>query len=126
MTTNEGADHEAGLAHGQLCYLQIPALDIRLSADFYATIFGWQTDPANSGFEAPGLIGQWVDDRTASPDAGPLAWINVEGIDDTLSLAGANGGQVVDPPSLDGGERWLATIHDPGGNTIGLVQLGPR
>jgi predicted enzyme related to lactoylglutathione lyase len=126
MTTNEESEHESGLDHGQLCYLQIPALDIRQSADFYAQVFGWQTDPASSGFEAPSLIGQWVDDRTASPDAGPLAWINVDQIDSTLALAGANGGQVIDPPSLDGGVRWLATIHDPGGNTIGLVQLVPR
>jgi len=122
MTTHE----ESGLAHGQLCYLQIPARDIAKSAEFYATIFGWHTDPPSSGFEAPSLIGQWVDDRGAAPDEGPLAWINVERIHDTLALAAASGGTVLEPPSLDGGERWLATIADPGGNTIGLVQLGPR
>jgi predicted enzyme related to lactoylglutathione lyase len=126
MTTNHEASQESGPAHGQLAYLQIPALDIRRSAEFYTTIFGWRTDPANSGFEAPGLIGQWVDDRAAAPVAGPLAWINVDHVDDTLALAAANGGQVLDPPSLDDGVRWLATIADPGGNTIGLVQLGPR
>ena len=36
------------------------------------------------------------------------------------------GGQVIDPPSLDDGVRWLATVKDPAGNTIGIVQLGPR
>jgi len=126
MTTNDEAGRAASPAHGQLSYLQIPALDIRRSAEFYTTIFGWRTDPANSGFEAPSLIGQWIDDRAAAPVAGPLAWINVDHIDDTLALAAANGGKVLDPPSLDGGVRWLATIADPGGNTIGLVQLGPR
>jgi len=126
VTTHDDAGHESGLAHGQLCYLQLPALDIRRSADFYATIFGWRTDPASSGFEAPGLIGQWVDDRAADPGAGPLAWIKVDRIDDALDLAEANGGDVLAPPSLDDGVRWLATIADPGGNTIGLVQLGPR
>jgi len=127
MTTNEDAHRAAGLAHGQLCYLQIPAQDLSRSAKFYATLFGWQhAEPANSGFEAPGLIGQWVEDRAAAPDAGPLAWINVDDIDDTLALATANGGEVLEPPSLDGGVRWLATIHDPAGNTIGIVQFGPR
>jgi predicted enzyme related to lactoylglutathione lyase len=42
------------------------------------------------------------------------------------SFAEANGGQVLESPSLDDGVRWLATIADPGGNTIGLVQIGPR
>jgi predicted enzyme related to lactoylglutathione lyase len=126
MTTNDEAGQVAGLAHGQLCYLQIPALDVRRSAEFYTTIFGWRTDPANSGFEAPSLIGQWIDERAAAPVAGPLAWINVDHIDETLALAAANGGKVLEPPSLDDGVRWLATIADPGGNTVGLVQLGPR
>jgi predicted enzyme related to lactoylglutathione lyase len=126
MTTNDETSPESGLEHGQLCYLQIPALDIRQSADFYTTVFGWRTDPANSGFEAPGLIGQWVNDRAAAPGAGPLAWINVESIDETLTLVAAEGGKGLEPPSLDDGVRWLATIADPGGNTIGLVQLGPR
>jgi predicted enzyme related to lactoylglutathione lyase len=126
MTTHDEASPESGLAHGQLAYLQIPALDIRQSADFYTTIFGWRTDPANSGFEAPSLIGQWVDDRAAAPVGGPLAWINVDHIDDTLALVAANSGKVLEPPSLDDGVRWLATIADPGGNTIGVFQLGPR
>ena len=28
--------------------------------------------------------------------------------------------------ALDDGVRWLATIRDPAGNTIGIVQPGPR
>ena len=115
-----------GLTHGQLCYLQIPALDIEKSAEFYATVFGWQIEPTGSGFESPGVIGQWIDSRDPAPDAGPLAWINVDQIDDTLSLATVNGGQVLEAPSLDGGVRWLATVRDPAGNTIGIVQLGQR
>jgi predicted enzyme related to lactoylglutathione lyase len=42
------------------------------------------------------------------------------------NLVTASGGNVVEPPSLDDGARWLATIRDPAGNTIGVVQLGPR
>jgi uncharacterized protein len=117
---------EVAPEHGQLCYLQIPAADIARSAEFYARIFGWRTDPPGSGFEAPGLIGQWIDDRAPAADAGPLAWINVTGIDDTLAQVTANGGDVVEPPSLDGEVRWLASIHDPAGNLVGIVQLGDR
>ena len=56
--------------HGQLCYLQIPALDTTISARFYEQVFGWRVAPPESGFEAPGLIGQWITDRPSSPDGG--------------------------------------------------------
>jgi len=126
MSTNEDTAGVTLPAHGQLSYLQIPAVDVSRSAEFYATLFGWQTDPPSPGFEAPGLIGQWIDNRSATADSGLLAWINVDHIDDTLALTTANGGQVLEPPSLDGAVRLLATILDPAGNTIGLVQLGQR
>jgi uncharacterized protein len=111
--------------HGQVVYLQIPALDVTTSATFYRAVFGWQADPPGSGFEAPGMIGQWVTDRPAAADSGPLLWINVDGIDATLESARSSGGEVLEPPSNDG-PRWLATIRDPGGNVVGLAQHGPR
>jgi len=126
MTTHDEAAQTAGLSHGQLCYLQMPALDIAQCAKFYSTIFGWKTEPASSGFEAPSLIGQWTSDRAPAPESGLLAWINVDHIDATLAQCTANGGRVLEPPTLDGGVRWLATILDPAGNAIGVVQLGAR
>lgn len=124
-TTGEGAA-APHFAHGQLCYLQIPATDAMASAEFYQKVFGWHVERPYPSFEAPGLIGQWVDDRAPAPDAGPLMWINVDRIDETLAKVSAGHGMVVEPPSLDDGVRWLATIRDPAGNTVGLVQLGPR
>jgi predicted enzyme related to lactoylglutathione lyase len=112
------------IRHGQVCYLQIPARDLMSSAEFYEKIFNWQIERPYPSFEAPGLIGQWVDDRPAA-EGGLLAWINVEHIDDTLEAVRANGGEVLEPPTVDG-PRWLATICDPGGNVIGVVQHGPR
>ena len=111
--------------HGQVVYLQIPALDVATSATFYGTVFGWQVEPPQSGFEAPGMIGQWVTDRPAAVDSGPLLWINVEAIDATLESVPSSGGEVLEAPSADG-PRWLATIRDPGGNVVGLAQHGPR
>ena len=108
-------------SHGQLCYLQIPTLNIDKSAEFYAAIFGWQTSPGESGFEAPGLIGQFIDDRPVDPEAGLLAWIWVYDIRETLARATELGSLVLSPPAVDGGERWLATITDPGGNQLGVV-----
>src|ERR1700759_2752256 len=58
---------EGMFAHGQLVYLQIPATDIAASGSFYERVLGWQVDPPESGFTAPGLIGQWVTDRAPAP-----------------------------------------------------------
>jgi len=115
----------SSLAHGEFCYLQIPALDVVESATFYENAFGWKIERPHPSFQAPGLIGQWVADRPAAAEAGLLAWINVDRIDDTLELVRINGGQVVDLPSADGCRR-LATIRDPAGNVLGLVQHDPR
>jgi uncharacterized protein len=110
--------------HGQVCYLQIPARDVMKSADFYEKIFGWRIERPYPSFEAPGLIGQWVDDKPPAAEGGLLAWINVESIDATLELVRASGGEVLESKSPDG-PRWLATIRDPGGNVLGLAQHGP-
>jgi dihydrofolate reductase/predicted enzyme related to lactoylglutathione lyase len=115
----------SGLKDGQVCYLQIPALDMMKSADFYETIFGWRIERPYPSFEAPGLIGQWVSDRPAAAEAGLLAWINVSCIDGVVESVRSSGGDVLKPPSPDG-PRWLATIRDPAGNVLGIVQHGPR
>jgi uncharacterized protein len=126
MTVHDDLDGPGLPVHGQVCYLQIPAADIGRAAAFYEAVFGWLTELPATGFTAPGLIGQWVDDRPSSPDAGPIAWVWVNGIDDSLAQARIHGGEVLSPPALDGGVRWLATVRDPAGNTVGLVQADPR
>ena len=125
------ANDESGSAppyrqkHGQVCYLQIPALEPTESAVFYEKIFGWHIERPYPSFEAPGLIGQWVNDRAPARDAGVLIWINVDDIDEILKSVSASGGEVIEPPSPDG-PRWLATIRDPAGNVLGIVQHGSR
>ncbi len=113
------------LAHGQVCYLQIPALDMMKSAGFYEKVFGWRIERPYPSFEAPGLIGQWVSDRPPAVEAGLLAWINVDSIDRTIECIVASGGEILTPPAEDG-PRWLATIRDPAGNVLGIAQHGPR
>ena len=65
-------------------------------------------------------------DRTPVAGGGPVIWLNVAAIDATLALVEGHGGQILAPPSSDQGVRWLATIADPAGNTVGLAQHGPR
>jgi predicted enzyme related to lactoylglutathione lyase len=35
------------LANGKICYIEIPATDVLLSASFYKKIFGWQIRERN-------------------------------------------------------------------------------
>jgi predicted enzyme related to lactoylglutathione lyase len=110
------------LRHGAVCYLQIPVVDLAAATAFYEHLFGWEFEGSHPSFEAPGLLGQLVDDRPPAADAGLLAWISVDGLDEALAAVAANGGSVVAPPSEDGTERLLATVRDPAGNELGLVE----
>lgn len=121
-TADTGASLRATLRHGAVCYLQIPVLDLSRSAAFYERVFGWQIDLAHPSFEAPGLIGQFVDDRAPASESGLLAWISVDRIDEALLAVSESGGEVVEPPTDDGPERLLATVQDPAGNRVGLVE----
>jgi uncharacterized protein len=109
------------LVHGKVCYLQMPAVDSARAAAFYEAVFGWRTEHPHQDFESPGLIGQWVEDRPPAADAGPMIWIHVADLDQTLAAVVEHGGEIIDPPSPDGPTRTLATILDPEGNPIGLA-----
>lgn len=106
--------------HGQIGYIQLPAVDIAASAAFYESVFGWSADPVAGGFEAPGMIGQWT--TGLSPGTGgPMVWICADDLYPTLARVADGGGTVRGRPQLDNGERWLAEVDDPAGNRIGVV-----
>ena len=39
--------------HGQIDYVQLPALDISVPPPFYEKAFGWSVDPDDGSFEHP-------------------------------------------------------------------------
>src|SRR4051794_41968147 len=96
----DGESH--GVSHGQVCYLQIPAREVSASSAFYARVFGWQVEAGHDGFETPGLIGQWVQDRAPVAGDGILAWGASGGLGAAPARAGRAGGVGVDeglPPA---------------------------
>jgi uncharacterized protein len=109
------------LVPGQVCYLQMPAVDATRAAAFYQAVFGWATEHPYQDFVSPGLIGQWVTNRPPAPDAGPMIWIHVADLEQTLAQVVEHGGEIIDPPAPDGPTRTLATIVDPEGNPVGLA-----
>jgi predicted enzyme related to lactoylglutathione lyase len=116
--------------HGRLSYVQIPARDTRVSADFYQKVFDWKPrgdGTTHLGFtDATGdMIGAWVAGLAPSTDPGVLPYIYVHGVDAVLDRITAHGGAVVTPPYPEG-DLWVATFRDPAGNVIGIWQQGPR
>ncbi len=113
-------------ANGKICYMEIPALDIKRSAEFYSQVFGWQIrrrgDGATAFDDTTGEVsGSWVLGRPASSQPGLLTYIMVDNAAATVDAVIAHGGEIVQPIGVDAPEV-TARFRDPGGNVIGLYQ----
>jgi len=116
------------LGNGKICYLQIPAADIKQSADFYHNAFGWnirhRADGVTAFDDGVGEVsGAWVLNRPPSTEVGILAYIMVDDIHATIELILANGGAIVQPIGGDAPEV-TARFSDPYGNVMGIFQEG--
>jgi hypothetical protein len=116
----------ADAEHGQLSYLEIPAKDIAASAAFYTEIFGWSFVPEWPGsFDSPGgLIGALDTGASVATEGGPVLWLFVRDVEDTLRRAPDAGGRVVLGTAAEG-PRLVAKVADPSGNVIGVWQNSP-
>ena|SRR5438552_12279710 len=116
----------ATLANGKICYVEIPAIDIRRSIDFYEAVFGWPIRTRGDGktaFDdgAGEVSGTWVTGRPPSPEPGLLIYVMVDSVAATLEAVMAHGGQIVQPIGADAPEI-TARFRDPAGNVLGLYQ----
>jgi uncharacterized protein len=114
------------LGNGKLCYLEIPAVDVRKSADFYQAIAGWHIRERGDGRVAfddgvGEVSGTWVIGRPPASQPGILVYIMVDDVAATLDLVRANGGEIVQPIGGDAPEI-TARFRDPAGNMFGLYQ----
>jgi uncharacterized protein len=112
-------------ANGKVCYLEIPATDVRRSAAFYQAVAGWRIRERDDGRLAfddgvGEVSGTWVVGRPPS-QPGLLVYIMVDDVASTLDLVLANGGEVVQPIGVDAPEI-TARFRDPAGNVLGLYQ----
>ena len=118
------------LANGKICYLEIPAVDVPRSADFYAKVFGWRIRPRSDGppsfDDTTGEVsGTWVLGRSPAAKPGLLLYVMVDSLAATLDAIVANGGEIVQPIGADAPEI-TARFRDPAGNVIGLYQEPSR
>jgi predicted enzyme related to lactoylglutathione lyase len=114
------------LGNGKVCYMEIPAEDVRGSADFYKAVFGWNIRQRGDGSlsfdDAVGEVsGRWVVGRKPMTDVGLLIYIMVDSVAATADTVIANGGRIVQPIGMDAPEI-TARFSDPAGNVFGLYQ----
>ena len=111
--------------NGKICYLEIPADDIEVSASFYEKSFGWKIRRGNDQVSFDDGVGEvsgmWVLDKKTVTEAGIIISIMVDDIDATSKLVTANGGKIVFSMKMDSGEK-IAHFSDPAGNVMGLYQ----
>ena len=113
-------------ANGKICYIEMPASDVRKSAAFYAGIFGWtmrrRGDGATAFDDATGQVsGAFLEGRAPASRAELLVYIMVSDIHATLEAIVAGGGAIAQPVGADQPEI-TARFKDPTGNVLGLYQ----
>src|SRR6516162_4714939 len=114
------------LTNGKTCYIEIPAIDIGRSTEFYEKVFGWRIRQRGDGSIAfddgvGEVSGTWVAGRPPTTSPGLLIHIMVDNVAATIDTLVAHGGQLVQPIGADAPEI-TARFRDPAGNVIGLYQ----
>jgi uncharacterized protein len=111
---------------GKICYIEIPAIDITQSTQFYQRAFGWHVRQRNDGSTAfddttGEVSGTWVLGRPPSNVPGLLVFIMVASAATTIEAIIAAGGEIVQPVNPDEREVY-ALFRDPAGNILGIYQ----
>lgn len=114
--------------NGKICYIEIPATDIAVSAAFFQKVFGWQIRSDNAGNtsfdDGVGQVsGTWVIGPKPMTTAGFVISIMVDDANAAVGLIKANGGKIIKPVDKDSPEI-TAHFTDPAGNLWGIYQHG--
>ena len=114
------------LSNGKICYVEIPAVDVRRSTEFYEKVFGWRVRQRGDGSIAfddgvGEVSGTWVLGRPPATSPGLLIYIMVDSVAATIDAVQAHGGELVQPIGVDAPEI-TARFRDPAGNVLGLYR----
>lgn len=121
--------HKPTLGNGKICYVEMAAVDVTRSADFYKEVFGWnirnQDDGSVSFDDSVGQVsGRWIVGRKPASEPGILIHIMVDSMEATIEMICRKGGKIVQPVGMDAPEI-TAKFSDPAGNIFGLYQEPP-
>ncbi len=114
------------LGNGKVCYVEIPATDINISANFYKEVFGWNIRKRSDGSTAfddavNEVSGAFKLFRRPASVIGLLIYIMVDDVEESLKLIISKGGNIVTPVGMDLPEI-TARFSDPAGNILGVFQ----
>lgn len=114
------------LGNGKICYVEIPAADIHISATFYKEVFGWSIRTRGDGSTAfddgiNEVSGTWVLNRKPATEPGIMVSIMVDSVAETIAKITARGSKIIKQAAISDTEI-IAWFSDPGGNVIGLYQ----
>ena len=114
------------LGNGKICYIEIPAIDIKQSSSFYTEVFGWQLRTRGDGSlafdDGVGQVsGTWVLGRKPMTEPRLLIYIMVDSAAAAVESVVAHGGKIVQAIGGDAPEI-TARFSDPAGNVLGLYQ----
>lgn len=120
---------EPTAAHGKICYIQLPAIDIQQSAEFYKTVFGWNIrtrgDGATSFDDSTGAVsGVFDTSLKAVDDSGFRVYIMVDSVRDTAEAITNAGGASLDVVEINPGELY-GSFRDPAGNVLRSYEYNP-
>ena len=87
--------------HGKICYIEIPAIDLSRSSEFYEKVFGWRLrrrgDGAIAFDDTTGAVsGTWVVGRPPADTPGLLIYIWCDSVAAAVDAVIAQGGEIVD------------------------------
>ena len=102
-----------------------PVSDLAKSKAVYAALLGVPPQADSSyyvGFEAAGQHIGLVPDGGPQGMTSPVPYWHVPDIEAKLAEVTAAGATVKEPPHDVGGGRLVATVTDPDGNVLGLLQ----
>jgi predicted enzyme related to lactoylglutathione lyase len=102
-----------------------PVSDLAAAKKVYAALLGVEPQSDESyyvGFEAAGQQIGLVPDGGRQAMTSPVAYWHVADIEAKLAEVTAAGATVKEPARDVGGGRLVATVTDPDGNVLGLLQ----
>ncbi len=111
---------------GKICYLEIPAIDVNVSAAFYQVVFGWKIrreDNVPPSFDdgVGEVSGMWITDRPPMATPGIIISIMVKDAEATMKLVEQYGGVILHQDKYPSGE-FIVHFKDPAGNFMGIYQ----
>src|SRR5258707_15706520 len=112
------------IGHGKICYLILPAIDIKASAAFYRNVFNWkirERDDGRVSFDdgIGEVSGMWIPGK--DPIDASFVYIMCDDAIATCDLILREGGVVIESPKPEAREV-TALFKDPAGNIFGLYE----